>query len=63
MARWNHLEQLEQTGQIALQPPPARSRPEAFVRAGAMRVNGSRARQLNQFTDTNTLLYMARTVG
>ena len=45
MARSNRLEQPEQTGQTAIQTAPARIRPEALMRVGAMRVNGSRARQ------------------
>ena len=43
-ARWNRLEQPELTSQTAVGRGGMRGRPEAFVRAGAMRVGGSRAR-------------------
>ena len=54
-ARWNRLEQPELTSQAAVGRGEMRGRPEPFVRAGAMRVNGSRARQQCKFTDRNFL--------
>ena len=51
-ARWNRLEQPELTSQTAVGRGEMRGRHEPFVRAGAMRVNGPRARQQYKFTDT-----------
>ena len=55
-ARWNRLEQPDQTGQTAIQTAPARSRPDAFVRVRAMRVGGSPARRNYKYADNVRML-------